>query len=231
MVSGGRPGMRPHLYLVSSSFPTSYTNSQLPPLVSLFFPPSLPPLSTLSPHLHSPTSWVPEQCAEPSHHHHHHLHPPSPPSRTAALHQLCRPGESGVEEWQERGGFQPSEEREDRRTGKRGTMAAPSVALKTWVILQTLCLALAQVVSAQRRMWCALMQEMWGDKGPQVRWGDRGFTLHVSGEIWSFVGGLWLKYEGVKPVVLFQEGTSQMVKLFCFFYCGVAIKSGQSGGF
>lgn len=78
--------------------------------------------------------------------------PPSPPSRTAVLHQLCRPGESGVEERRERGGFQPSEETEDRRTGKRGTMAAPSVALKTWVILQTLCLALAQVVSAQRRM-------------------------------------------------------------------------------
>lgn len=72
----------------------------------------------------------------------------------------CRPGESGVEEQQERGGFQPSEEREERRTGKRGTMAAPSVALKTWVILQTLCLALAQVVSAQWRMRCALLQAM-----------------------------------------------------------------------
>lgn len=69
----------PHLYLPIARYflPTSLS-------------PSLLPLSTPSPHLHSLSSWVDllffsEQCTEPSH---HHLHPPSPPSRTAALHQL-----------------------------------------------------------------------------------------------------------------------------------------------
>lgn len=41
-------------------------------------------------------------------------------------------------------------------------MAALSALLKTWVILQTLCLALAQVVSEQGRLRPALF---WGSVG------------------------------------------------------------------
>lgn len=203
------------------------------PLISLSLLPSslhlpFPPTNTLFP---------PEltcfffRSTEPSHHHHH-LHPPVlplglPRSTSCAT---CRPGESGVEERQERGGFQPSEEREERRTGKRGTMAAPSVALKTWVILQTLCLALAQVVSAQWRMRCALLQGMWGDEGPQVRWGDRGFSVDVSRKC-KMLWGPVTEIRGVKPTILFHVGTSTESEIVLFFCCGDAIKSGQSGGF
>lgn len=207
----------PHLYLPIARYflPTSLS-------------PSLLPLSTPSPHLHSLSSWVDllffrssaqspvtttttttTTCTPP-------VLPLGLPRSTSCA--TCRPGESGVEEQQERGGFQPSEEREERRTGKRGTMAAPSVALKTWVILQTLCLALAQVVSAQWRMRCALLQAMWGDEGPQVRWGDRGFTTEVSRKckiLWGPLTEIW----GVKPAALFQVGTSTESEIMCLFVC------------
>lgn len=51
-------------------------------------------------------------------------------------------------------------------------MAALSALLKTWVLLQTLCLALAQVVSGQGRLRPALLRfssfilGVSGDKGP-----------------------------------------------------------------
>lgn len=66
---------------------------------------------------------------------------------------LCRPGEEwGSGKRSEKRGF--GEPRRDRQG--RGTMAALSALLKTWVLLQTLCLTLAQVVSGQGRLKPAL---------------------------------------------------------------------------
>lgn len=45
-------------------------------------------------------------------------------------------------------------------------MATLSALLKTWVILQTLCLALAQVVSERGKMRRCFTLELSGDKGP-----------------------------------------------------------------
>lgn len=80
-----------------------------------------------------------------------------PSSQTALPHQFCAGPERSQEE--ERG------EREERIwwTEVRGTMAALSALLKTWVILQALCLALAQVVSEQGESWDLLYSGAhWG---------------------------------------------------------------------
>lgn len=55
-------------------------------------------------------------------------------------------------------------------TEERGTMAALSALLKTWVILQTLCLALAQVVSEQGKMRPVLFWSSVGIKAPGKVW-------------------------------------------------------------
>lgn len=54
--------------------------------------------------------------------------------------------------------------------GERGTMAALSALLKTWVILQTLCLALAQVVSERGKMRPVLFSSSVGIKAPGKVW-------------------------------------------------------------
>lgn len=121
-----------------------------------------PPTTPLPPHSrHSPSSCVKflwgsaHQCSSPP------SPPPSlpspPSSQTALPHQFC----AGPERSQEEG----RGEREERIwwTEVRGTMAALSALLKTWVILQALCLALAQVVSEQGESWHLLYSGAhWG---------------------------------------------------------------------
>lgn len=55
-------------------------------------------------------------------------------------------------------------------TEERGTMATLSALLKTWVILQTLCLALAQVVSERGKMRPVLFCSSVGIKAPEKVW-------------------------------------------------------------
>lgn len=221
----------PHLYLPIARYflPTSLS-------------PSLLPLSTPSPHLHSLSSWVDllffrssaqspvtttTTCAPP-------VLPLGLPRSTSCA--TCRPGESGVEEQQERGGFQPSEERE-RRDG-RGKEGPWLLRLSRWRPgwYCRPCVWLWPKWWVRSGGWDVLYcRRCEGTRGPRWGEGTGGLLQMFLGNV-KYCGGLWLKYEGSSQPSCFRWAHPQRVKSFvclfvCFFCCGDAIKSGQSGGF